>query len=493
MPLTARPGWNRDRSAGALRRGRRLAAAAAAFAAIIRLTTVAAQTSGAAPRPDPPAASAACPPKTFRWTEDCRALRADRASLRGLERLRYIPLTRSGSFWLTLGAEYRLKTEYLDAPDFGIGQRAAAATAVGERVLAHADLRSSSGFRVFTQLAEATDSGRKPAERPFDRTRPDIAQAFVDLPLLHAAVIRIGRQELDSGGNRLISLREAANLRLAFDMAHLAASIAGFDAVAFYGRPVLNRPGAFDDRYNRGEKFLGGWLQHRLWLSPTAPLLNIFFFERDRMRALYEQGVASDDRRTLGMRLSRFDPRWDYAVQAARQFGTFGAARIAAFGAAGDIGWHAPWPGQPRIGASFGYASGDRRPGDRTLGTFDVLYPNLGYFTDAPVYYPGNTADAQPNITIAATRSLTARAGAEVIYRVSKLDAVYGPPGIPVLPGRGTGPSYVTTLAYLRADWTASPNAMISISYVHGDAGALIRSAGGHPLNYGGLTLDLRM
>jgi alginate export protein len=306
-------------------------------------------------------------------------------------------------------------------------------------------------------------------------------------------VLRVGRQELDAGGNRLVSLREAANLRLAFDMAHLSASVAGFDAVAFYGRPVLDRPGSFDDRGNPGEKFLGGWLQHRLGKDPAAPLLNAFFFERDRARAIYEQGIASDDRRTVGMRLSGIDARWDYAVQAARQYGTFGVATIDAFGAAGDIGWRAPWPGRPRIAASFGYASGDRRPGDRTLGTFDVLYPNLGYFTDAPVHYPGNTADAQPNLTYTVTRSLTARAGADVIFRVSKLDAVYGPPGVPVLPGRGNGPSYVTTLAYARADWSASPNAVVSLSYVHGDAGALIRSAGGHPVSYAGLALDLRL
>jgi hypothetical protein len=420
-------------------------------------------------------------------------LRGRRNSLRALDRLRYIPLTGSGSAWLTVGGEYRLKIEYLDAPDFGLGHGATAYTALGERFLAHADLRTAAGIRVFAQLAAATDTGRKPAERPFDRSRPDIAQAFVDIPLPAAAVLRIGRQELDSGGNRLISIREAANLRLAFDMAHLSATVAGVDAVAFYGRPVLNRPASFDDRAHPGEKFLGGWLQRRLWRDPAAPLVNIFFFERDRSRAFYEQGSASDDRRTVGMRLSGVAPDWDYAVQAARQYGRFGATAIDAFGAAGDVGWHAPWPGRPRVAASFGYASGDRQPGNRTLGTFDVLYPNLGYFTDAPVYYPGNTADAQPNVTFAVSPSLSARAGADVIFRVSTRDAVYGPPGIPVLPGRGTGPSYVTTLSYARVDWSASPHAVLSLSYVHGDAGTLIRSAGGHPVNYGGMTLDLRL
>ncbi len=482
MPRT--DGKSAPTASAPVSRKRWLAAIAAAIIVPATTATVAAR----APTPPP-----ACSVKLFRWAEDCSALRADRDSLRGLERLRYLPLTESGSAWLTLGGEYRVKTEYLDAPDYGLGRGAQAYTALGERFLAHADLRTSLGVRVFAQLSAATDTGRKPAERPFDRSRPDIAQAFVDIPVLRSAVLRIGRQELDSGGNRLISIREAANLRLAFDMAHLAATIAGFDAVAFYGRPVLNRPGAFDDRANPSEKFLGGWLQHHLGSQTAAPLLNLFFFERDRARAVYQQGVASDDRRTIGMRLSGVDAGWDYAVQAARQYGTFGAATINAFGAAGDVGWRAPWPGRPRLGASFGYASGDHRPGDRTLGTFDVLYPNLGYFTDAPVYYPGNTADAQPNITFSLTPSLTARTGADVIFRVSKRDAVYGPPGIPALPGNDTGPSYVTTLGYLRGDWTVSPNAVLSVSYVHGDAGTLIRSAGGHPVNYGGITLDLHM
>jgi alginate export protein len=439
------------------------------------------------------AAGSSCPVKMFRWEEDCSNLRSESASPLGLDRLRFIALNETGSVWLTLGAEYRFKTEYLDAPDYGLRSVDQAYTAIGQRVLLHADLHTRQGFRAFVQLSAASDAGRKPIGRPFDRSKPDVAQAFVDLPLLNAAVLRLGRQELDTGGNRLISVREAGNLRLAFDMARVAVTVAGVDAVAFYGRPVLNRLNGFDDRGNPAEKLLGGWLQHKLSTGPAAPLVNLFFFSRDRAHAVYEQGAASDARRTLGIRFSGADPSWDYAVQAARQYGSFGSADIDAFGAAGDVGWHPALPGRPRIAASFGYASGDHRPGDRTLGTFDVLYPNLGYFTDAPVYYPGNTVDAQPNMTLNLMPTLSVRWGSDVIFRVSKRDAVYGPPGIPVLPGQGTGPSYVTTLSYLRSDWSITPHASLTLAFVHGDAGALIRAAGGHSLNYGELTLDLHM
>jgi alginate export protein len=417
-------------------------------------------------------AAESCTPEPFRWREECSTL---------------------GLPWLLVGAEYRLKTEYLNAPDFGLKPGDLPYTAVGERALLHVDLRTGIGVRAFVQLAAATDAGRHPAERPFDRTRPDIAQAFVDVPLSKGVVLRVGRQELDSGGNRLIAVREAANVRLAFDMAHLAASFAGIDAVAFYGRPVLNRLGAFDDRGSPTEKLLGGWLQRRLWNDPIAPTANLFFLSRDRSRAVYEQGVASDARHTIGVRLVGSIPGWDYSTQAARQYGRFGTSAIHAFGFAGEAGWHPDLPGSPRIAASFGYASGDPRAGDRTLGTFDVLYPNLGYFTDAPVYYPGNTADVQPNVSFAVGSFLTLRVGADVILRVSKRDAVYGPPGIPVLLGNGTGPAYVTTLSYLRTDWTLVPGITVGIAVVHGDAGTLIHSAGGHAFNYGGLTLDLRI
>jgi hypothetical protein len=439
------------------------------------------------------AAAQTCPFKLFRWEEDCSVLRGEAGASSGLDQLRFIALNGSGSVWLTVGAQYRFKTEYLDAPDYHLKPVDDQYTAVGQRMLVHLDLRSEQGWRAFVQLAGAADTGRKPAERPFDRSHSDLAQAFVDVPLFDLAVLRVGRQELDTGGNRLISVREAANLRLAFDMAHLEASIAGVQAVAFYGRPVSNRPGAFDDRGNPGEKLLGGWLQRNLWNDPAAPVLNVFFFARDRARAVYEQGTASDNRRTVGVRFSGSDSSWDYAVQGARQYGSFAAADIDAFGLAGDVGWHASLPGTPRFGVSFGYASGDERPGDQRLGTFDVLYPNLGYFSDAPVYYPGNTADTQPNVTLTVTPSLAFRVGADVIFRVSKRDAVYGPPGVPALPGTGAGPSYVTTLSYIRSDWSITRHAGFVVSFVHGDAGELIRAAGGRAFNYGELMLDFRI
>ena len=439
---------------------------------------------------DQSVAANSCAPRMFRWEEDCRSLRGQ--TLTGLDDLRFIPLNETASVWLTLGGEYRLKTETLDPADFGIRPTDRSYTATGQRFLLHADLRTESGFRTFVQLSAASDAGRKPIERPFDRSRTDVAQAFVDIPLpvLTSTVLRIGRQEIDSAGNRLISLREAANLRLAFDMAHLETNIDGISVVAFYGRPVLNRIGSFDDRGNPAETFLGGWISAPIPKTPST--VSLFYFSRDRKSAIYEQGTAADKRRTLGLRYFGNDPTWDYAIQAAYQYGDFGTAQIAASGIAGDVGWHPRVWGSPRIALSFGVASGDKRPNDKTLGTFDVLYPNLGYFTDAPVYYPGNTADTQPNVTLTLTPHLSVRTGSDFVFRVSKRDAVYAPPGIPLIRGDGTGPAFVAALTYLRADWTINPHVQLSVSGVHSSTGSLVERSGGHDFNYGALTLDLK-
>ena len=68
----------------------------------------------------------------FRWEEDCSKLRSESAPLSALDRLRFIPLNRAGSVWLTLGAQYRFKTEYLDEPDYGLRSADQPYTAFGQ-------------------------------------------------------------------------------------------------------------------------------------------------------------------------------------------------------------------------------------------------------------------------------------------------------------------------------------------------------------------------
>ena len=432
-----------------------------------------------------PAAGLDCPPRAFRWQEDCSAIAHSDVAL-GWRRLRGIPLGDEGASWLTLGGEYRVRVETLEDPSFGL--RGETYTARDHRWLAHADLHARAGARLFVQLSAAADYGRKPASRSFDRSALDLAQAFVDLPLTagdNRFVLRLGRQELDLHGNRLVATRDAANLRRAFDMVLASFARGSLSALGFVGRPVRNDAGAFDDRRDDAERFGGASLELASPRAHGADTFTLFYFDRTRPRAVFQDGVGPDRRRTYGARFSRTSGGLDAALQAAYQTGQTAAKRARARGLAGDLGYRpADWILQPRFGVSFGYASGDETAGDGVLGTFDVLYPNLGYFTDAPVFYPGNTMDIQPNVSARLSTDLAVQAGCDFIHRLETTDAVYEPPGIPLVRGDGTGSHAAATLCFGKALWRPTPSIELTAAYVHARAQSFLRSADGTATDY---------
>src|SRR5262249_51412835 len=130
-------------------------------------------------------------------------------------------------------------------------------------------------------------------------------------------------------------------------------------------------------------------------------------------------------------------------------------------------------------------ASGDHHPRDGHVDTFDVLYPNLGYFTDAPLFYPGNTRDLQPKVTLHFASNLSLQAGTDVIHRLSRSAAVYAPPGFPLIRGDGTGSLFVSSLAYAKVDWHLVQHWDVVLEVVHGSIGSLIASKDGRNANYG--------
>jgi hypothetical protein len=120
------------------------------------------------------------------------------------------------------------------------------------------------------------------------------------------------------------------------------------------------------------------------------------------------------------------------------------------------------------------------------------VYPNLGYFTDAPVLYPGNSADIQPNITLTLPRQVRIRAGSDRIFRLSTHDAVYTAPGVPLIPGRGHGAHPVSALNYVHADWSPTTHIQISAAWVTSEIGSFVRQSGGRNLEYEMLLFTLR-
>lgn len=448
--------------------------------------TVAATPSALTSAPPP----AACAPHIFRFDDDCRGI-ATLAERHGLDRLRHIPLAGDAA-WLTIGGEIRVRLENFD-PNVGIAPNDRGYFSQAVRGILNADLRTRSGWRLFAQLAAGGEAGRLPAERPFDRSGPDVQQLFAEVPIGHAITLRLGRQELDLGGSRLVGARDQANLRLAFDMARAEARLGPLTATAFWGRPVVNQPGSFDDTAPAREAFYGITLRGRPLIAGMPATIDLLLLGRDRAKAIYYDAAGADRRRTASMRAAGAIGQADYQLNASYQFGRVGSADVSAYGLLLSGGYTVrSWPWKPRLGLDLGLASGDRRRGDGQLNSFDPLYPNLGYFSDAPVDYPTNWQGIEPGLTLNPAPTLSVRFGSVIRFVNSRADGLYAPSGQGFLPPDRNGGGFADTASFVHATWRASRYLQIDAGLVHGGVGALVRARGGHDFDFGLLQASFR-
>ena len=437
----------------------------------------------------PESTSGSCEAHTFRYDDDCRGLASSVETLQGIDRLKYLPLDSDGKVWLTIGGEYRLKTEALDAPDFGVVSADKAYVAVGERFLAHADVRTQTGWRLFLQFSAATDVGRRPVERSFDRSAPDIAQGFVEIPVeipKGTAALRIGRQELDLGDTRLVSPREVANLRLAFDMASALVHLDDADVLGFWGRPVVNKSGAFDDSAPTTESFYGITIKTRPTIVGSPVEVDTLLLGRNRAHASFFDATGPEQRRFAGVRIAGVRGAVDYSAAISYEFGHVGQSDISAYGISATGGYRfetARW--KPRFGVDFGLASGDRNRRDGKINSFDPLYPNLGYFTDAPVDFPVNWIGIEPNISIEPQASISIKFGTDIHFRDSTADGIYASSGKVFVPGGLSDGSFADALAFAHMTWHATHRLQLDLGYVRGWVGKVVSTVHGHDLNYG--------
>src|SRR5687768_3920495 len=151
---------------------------------------------------------------------------------------------------LTLGAEARIRAQHYGPDNFGIGR--GSDSHVLFRGLAHGDLRVGKHVQAFVQFGVYDEAGRAGGPVSTDQSSPDLQQGFLawsgDMFSL-----RVGRQEMTLGTSRLVSVREGPNIRLAFDGIRTSWGHGPHRIDGFAFRPVLNKPGAFDDSVTKSQ------------------------------------------------------------------------------------------------------------------------------------------------------------------------------------------------------------------------------------------------
>lgn len=439
-----------------------------------------------------------CPRPKFemsRFEEDYGFLKDPACRTEIWDPIKYIPLIPSLDTYLSLGSDLRERYELLDNPGFSDADRDTNGYAL-QRYMLHADLHAGEHLRFFAQLKSSLENGRNGGPRPTDEDRIDLHQAFADGEVrigdVASVSLRVGRQELEFGSSRLISIRESPNVRRSFDGVRATASARGWrlDGLAF--APVETKPGTFDDGDEHGGRLWGAYA--------TGPAigealgLDLYFLGSTKDDATYEQGTNDEHRRTIGTRIWGAPGAWDYNFEFVYQWGSFGGDDISAWTVASDTGYTlAELPARPRLGLRANVTSGDHDPFDSRLETFNPLFPKGAYFGEASLIGPQNHIDVHPMLDLHVLPNLQLTLDWDFFWRESTRDSIYQVSGAPLVSGAANDHRYVGSQGSLQVTWRPERHVEIVGAYEHFFAGPFLRDASRDGVDFLAIWLSLRI
>ena len=431
------------------------------------------------------------PSSPFRYDDDVGLFTAPTARDDLYGSLKYIPL--GSASYLSLGADLRERLEASDTTLLGI-KGSESQTYDLHRLLVYADLQLGDDFRVFGQLGNYTEIGRRPTAIPTDVDRLDLSQLFLDVSHTIAAgsaTVRVGRQEMSYDDGALIGLRDGPNVRLVWDGVRASYALGGWQWDAFSVRPVSVKPGDFDDGPLSGQSLDG---VHVTGSLSAILALDAFWYRNRNPSVAFFDAAGPEQTDTFGVRLRGKVGAFDASVGGIRQSGdAAGGRKVQAFAAHADAGWSLPgltW--SPHVALRADVLSGGAATADRVT-TFNALYPNVAYSTEATIEAPANLI--QTGLVLRATpkETITVQYLLEGLWRYSTRDAFYAAPLFPLVRPDGDQDRYSGLEQQLSGTWRATRFVTLSSALVHFSAGDFIRRGGGGSETFAMLSAALRL
>ena len=375
--------------------------------------------------------------KILRESEDWSFLRD--AALRNdvWDPVKFIPIpVQKPDWYVSLGGEAREVWEQIGNDNFGTAPFFNHSFL--ERYMLHADTHFGPHFRTFVQLKSGLEDFRIGGPRPIDEKRLDFLAAYLELGTAGEeqgrdfVKLRIGRQELNYGSGRLVSVREGPNVRQSFDGFKVRSKVGSWNLDGWAVRPGLDKPDFFDNAPNHATGFWGAYATHP---GTKAISIDPYYLGLDRQAATFNRGSGHEVRHTLAARVwkpvATKERGWDFDDEAVWQFGSFGSGGIRAGTIASDTGYSLPdEPLRPRFSMKADISSGDN-PNNKYLGTFNPIFPLGNYFGVLATTGPGplNFIDVHPRVQTYYPHGVTVSTDWVLQWRESLLDGVYTVPG----------------------------------------------------------------
>jgi hypothetical protein len=337
----------------------------------------------------------------------------------------------------------------------------------------------------YVQAIDAPTFGEDLPQLPIDENRADLLQYYVDLKLWSFETgdlrFRYGRQMLLYGSQHLVSPLAWANTFRNFEGYKLYYVGQSWNIDAFAVQPVNGaagntyRPRSFDTP-DQSRWFSGVYTTYKdlphsvvdlywLWLNEQEPKLDRIDGNRHTVGARWAGGVPMTD--------EYGDPlmTWNWDVEGAYQFGEddflTGANQDVQAGfvslIAGPTFEQLPWT--PTLSGIFYWGSGDRNPGDGTLGTFSTLFP-LGhaYWGILDNFSGQNLIDYGVQLSVKPAQRLTFVTAWHWFDKAARQDAIYNIGGAP-FGGVSTTAANIGHELDLIATYRMSANLQVELGY----------------------------
>ena len=411
----------------------------------------------------------------FRYDDDVSQYASPGARVNLYDDLKYVPLGNDAGEYLSFGADLRERVEVNSNALLGYSNKGLDTYDL-HRLLLFADMHYG-GFQVFVQLGNETEAGRAPGPLPTDIDRGDLAQGFIDYAFAAGPgnlTLRGGRFEMAYDEGALIGLRDGPNLRQVWDGLQFFYLLQEARVDAFLVKPLNVSPGYVDDHALAGQTLWGVHVS----ASPAliAPVKITAFYYGDTMPdvAFYSRR-GREQTHTVGLRLLASEGGLDGSVGGIGQVGNLASRNVLAWAAHGDAGWTFMAPWTPRLGLRGDILSGGG--GGGTVHTFNALYPNYAYSTEATIEAPANLVQVGATLGLHPLDSVTVNTTLEGLWRYSVHDAFYAAPTFALVRPDDTSRRYSGVEQQVEAIWRINTVLDVTAAYVHFEPGAFLRSA----------------
>jgi len=423
--------------------------------------------------------------ESLRFNDDYSYLETD-TSGSVYKRLKYTAIGKNT--YHSIGGELRGQFFYIQNEDWG---------ETGEpddryilhRYLLHSDLHLNRKVRTFIQL-QGSFAYEKSFVSPVDQSSVEFHQAFVEYKN-DGVMVRLGRQEFQYGSQRLVSVRELPNSRQSFDAINVGLK-KNQNAVDFiYGHHVTSQPNSFDEQVGNAIKLWGVYgIKKDLRISN----IDLYYLGLYKKTATFDSLSGREIRHSVGTRIWKSGERWKTDFEAVYQFGKVATNSINAYTISSNSSYtFTNLRLKPEIGLKTELISGNKSYSDKSIETFNPLFPKGAYFGLAALIGPANLIDLHPSVSLTLAEGLIYTFDYDGFWRYSTRDGIYTPSVMLIYSGAESNDRQIGHQFSTNIDWDPSKYVSLRLEVTWFKSGTFLRETGaGKDIVFTGVTSQIK-